>query len=407
MKILQINKFNYLRGGAEKYYLDLSSALSNSGHEVARFSMDHPLNESSEWSKYFVSNVTYNHGYWRGLKAAGRMFYSLEAMHKMNELLDVFQPDVAHVHNIYHQISPSVMDVLRKRGVPIVMHLHDYKPFCPARTMYNHLGLCERCRGGAFWHCTVEHCVKNSYLKSALSTAEMYLHHSLMKVYEKNVSLFISSSEFMRNKAIEWGLPEAKVVVQPYFIDLPAFEANLQPGNYLLYFGRLAEEKGVDTLIKAMIQCPNERLKIVGDGPERSSLELLVSDSGLSGRVEFLGKKTGGDLWTLIREAKAVVVPSQWYEVFGLVNVEAMACAKPVIGARIGGISELIDDGQDGFLFEAANVDDLARKIKLLNSADIPKMGNLARQKSLKYGQAEHLEVILNLYSKQAQKSIK
>jgi glycosyltransferase involved in cell wall biosynthesis len=404
MKILLVNKFNYQRtSGADKYFLDLAELLAAQGHEVAKFSMKHDRNLSDKYDKYFVDNIDFNRPKITDIfKYISRVIYSIEARKKFAQVIMEFKPDIIHIHNIYHQISPSILPVAKKFNIPVVAHLHDYKMLCPNYKMYNRKGICEKCRGGKYYNCLLNKCLKNSYPKSLLASIEMYLHHRFMKIYEKNIDLYISSSDFMKEKAIEWGLPKNKIFVLPYFIEIEKYHPKFDKGDYLLYFGRLSEEKGIGTLIKAMESVNKEMtLKIVGTGPEYSNLEKLVKSLHLDNRVEFVGSKFNNDLRKIISNSFLVVVPSQWYEVFGIVIIEAQAMGKPVLASRIGGITEIIEDNKNSFLFSPGNHIELAKKINnIINNNDLEAIAKNANFSVKKYNSMIHIKNLTKIYLK-------
>lgn len=366
MKILQVNKFNYLRGGAEKYFLDISAALSDAGHEVAVFSMRHPNNHPSIWEKYFVSNLDFRkNNLFDLLRTPGRIIYSLEAKRKFARLLDEFKPDLIHLHNIYHQISPSILAPAKKRGIPVVMHLHDYKLFCPNYKLYTKGAFCERCLGGHYANCLKYRCMDNSFPRSLIAMVEMWLHHRIFKFYEKGVELLISPSEFLKKEAVKFSWPAGKIDVLHNFVSIPE-SSPVEKGNYLLYYGRLSLEKGIDLVLEALKQVPDVHLKIVGIGPKEESLKGLTKKFKLDDRVEFLAFKSGAELWDLVKRARAVVIPSRWPENMPFTLLEALSFGTPVIAAAVGGLPEIIRNGENGFLFEPESVSDLANKIKLI-----------------------------------------
>lgn len=404
MRVIEANKFNFLKGGADKYYLDLADALARrEGVEIARFTMEHPNNIFDRNAGYFVSFVDYNDFQWKDLfKYASRIIWSWEAARKFRRLAREFRPDILHVHNIYHQISPSILPAAKRMGIKVVMHLHDYKVLCPNVRMHNAQGICERCRGGKYYNCVRFRCIKNSRLKSFLGMIGMYLHHRVMRVYEKNVDLFIAPSQFMKKKAVEWGMDGRRIVVQPYFIDESSFRPEFSQGEYFLFYGRLEKEKGVMTLLNAIEKLPPDiRLKIVGVGEEYNRIKERIRASGLAGRVELAGFKYGEELKDIIRGSRAVIVPSEWYEVTGIVNLEAEVLGKPVIAAHIGGINEVIKNKETGFLFQSGNADDLAQKMQLLwQDPELAiKMGQSARKFTLKwFNKKNHIDNIINIY---------
>ncbi len=351
MKILQVNKYHYPRGGADRYYLDLGERLESAGHEVAYFAMNHPRNLATPWSKYFVSRVSYNEQVWKyALKIPGRTLYSLEAKNKFKRLLRDFQPDVIHVHNIYHQLSPSILDAAAQAKIPVIMHLHDYKLVCPNHALFVGGKVCEKCLGGSYTACIKQRCVKDSLTASVLAAAEMYLHHKVLKIYAKNISLFIAPSLFLKNLLVKAGWPAEKIEVinNAFSTGLPA-PLNTDREDYFLYYGRLSEEKGVDVIIKAISLNKDLKLKIAGSGPADISLQTLGAEAARRGQLDFLGWREGRALSTLIAQAKAVIIPSRWYENFPLTALEALSFGTPIIASDIGGLPEIVNS-QNGCL---------------------------------------------------------
>lgn len=402
MKILQVNKFHYNRGGADKYYLELSESLRNSGHQVANFSMEHPNNIESEYSKYFVSRLSFNEGsFIDKIKTPARVIYSLEAKRKFRKLVEDFSPDIVHIHNIYHQISPSILDVAREFKIPVVMHLHDYKLICPNYQLFAHGKICEACKPNSYINCLKKKCFKNSYTKSALASLEMYIHHSCLKIYKKNISLFIAPSQFMKNKVAEfgWDRDKIKVIINPFSPQLQASDNEIkevEKENYLLYFGRLSKEKGINTLIHAASKT-GEKVKIAGVGSEKENLEKLAKELNTS--VEFLGFKKGNELKNIILKAKAVVIPSIWYENMPLSMLEALNLGSPVIASNIGGMPEIVKEGENGYLFDYGNSNDLASKIEKLNKSNINKLIEGARESVKHLSSKDNSKEVLEVYT--------
>jgi len=409
MRILQVNKFHYLRGGAEKYFLDMSEKLRRDGHEVAVFSMRHPQNLPSPWEKYFVSRISFNESKLRDkLLAPGRIIYSLEAKRKFKRLVRDFRPDIIHIHNIYHQLSPSILSVARKNKIPVVMHLHDYKLVCPNYQLFVENQICYRCRGYHYCQAIKHRCFQGSWWKSVLVALEMFIHHRLWKIYEKAVNIYLAPSRFMKETVVSFGIPEAKVEVLYNFIDRP--QTGIKPvattENYLLYYGRLSPEKGIAILLQALkLIKQTPFLKIVGSGPEAVKLQASVNLLGLQGMVEFLGPKFGAELEPIIQGAQAVIIPSVWAENMPFVMLESLALGKVVIASRTGGLPELIDHGVSGFLFENGNAQDLANKITALGDYDLVQMGEAAKQEVLDLTLEKHYKKLLGIYQKLIQKS--
>lgn len=346
MKILQVNKYHYPRGGADRYYLDLGSRLEAAGNEVAYFAMNHPKNLSTPWSKYFVSRVSYNEQVWRyAIKIPGRTLYSFEAKRKFKKLLDDFRPDIIHLHNIYHQISPSILDVAAQAKIPVVMHLHDYKLVCPNHALFVNNKVCKQCLRGSYWPCIKKRCVKNSFLASLLAAIEMYFHHRLLKIYENKISIFLTPSLFLKNILIDaaWPKEKIKVINNAFSTDL-ALPLKTNKENYFLYFGRLSPEKGVDLAIMATSIHKQLQLKIVGTGEEEKSLKSLAKKNSQKDQIEFLGWREGQALSTLIAQARAVLIPSRWLENFPLTALEALSLGTPVIASNLGGLPEIVTE---------------------------------------------------------------
>jgi glycosyltransferase involved in cell wall biosynthesis len=373
MKILQVNKFLYPKGGADKYFLELSAQLVKNGHEVRFFAMSDPHNRPSRDEKYFVSNISFNDislkNLWRSL---GRTLYSREAQAKFTALLQDFQPDIIHIHNIYHQISPSILTAARQAKIPVVMHLHDYKLICPNFKLFSQGQVCYRCRPDKYYNCLRYKCLDNSVLKSSGAVLEMYLHHKILKIYETGVKLFIAPSHFMKTTVEDFGWPPAKIRYLPNFFS-PDFSSPAvkipKAGGYLLYFGRLAEEKGVNMLLQA-IKLTGQRVKIAGEGSELAALKKLATSLQITDQVDWLGWQTGSVLVDLIASAQAVIIPSIWLENMPLNLLEALAQGQLVIASAIGGIPEIIQDGHNGFLCRPNDPQDLAAKIRALATYD-------------------------------------
>ncbi|MFH0840584.1 MAG: glycosyltransferase family 4 protein [bacterium] len=404
MKVLLVNKFNFLRGGSDKYFLDLASLLSANGIEIAKFCMHHPNNLPDKYNKYWLDHINFGKFEWKSAwKYLARMFYSREAKDKFEKMIQDFQPDIIHLNNIYHQISPSILDVAKKHNLPVIMHLHDYKLVCGNYKMFNNGQICEKCKGGKHFKCTTTTCFKKSFFKSFLVMIEMYLHHKVLKIYEKNVDMYIAPSEFMRKKMIDWGVPAEKINTLHHFIDLKEFNPEYELGDYLLYFGRLSEEKGIDYLLEAIKMSPDAKLKIVGAGPMSGFVKKRIEELKISQRVELIGPKYNEELKNILCKSYAVIVPSRWYEVFGLVSMEAGGLGKAVLGADIGGIPEVIKDKQTGILFNPFLKEDLAMKISwaIDHPSEISAMGRAGRQfVAQEFDPGKHFNGLMSLYKK-------
>lgn len=379
--LLSINTYHYRRGGSDAVFFEHDALLRGSGWNTAMMTMHHPKNEASPWSAFFVDELEFGHAYGvlQKLSMAGKVIYSLEARRKLDKLLACFHPDVAHVHCIYHHISPSILPLLKARGIPVVMTAHDLKLCCPAYKMLNRGGICEKCKDGNLLNVAANRCLRDSLVVSSLVMVESMAHRAL-GLYRDNLDRIVVPSQFFRDKHIEWGWPAAKLVYIPNFVRAEGFTPQFEPGDYFFYFGRLALEKGVATLIRAAAQA-GVRLRLAGTGPEGDSLKALAAETG--GDIEFLGFVSGEPLWKLLREARAVVLPSEWFENAPMSVLETYASGKPVIGARIGGIPEMVTEGVTGWLFESGSVDELAEKLEHVQNQtekEISIVGRAARR---------------------------
>ena len=380
MKVLFANKYFYTKGGSEYNFFELARLLKDNGHKVIFFSMKHPKNIYSEYNEYFVSNVDYESCRIRDMmKVASRLLYSLEARQKIERLIKDEKPDIAHLHNIHHQISPSILHSFRKYRIPVVLTLHDYKMVCASYSMMANGEKCDACENGSYYHCLIKGCVKGSRLKSLLSTVEMYLHHEVLHIYDL-VDAFIAPSIFLKSKLEEMGF-KGKIVHLPYLLRAEHYKAQYEwQEDSVVYFGRLTKEKGLFNLIEAFKNIKDLTLKILGDGPLKSDLLKKIEEEGIK-NIVLLGYKEGQELRDEITKSMFVILPSEWYENYPFSVIEGFAMGKPAVASRIGGIPELVKDGITGFTFEPGNPDDLCEKIEhLRSSADkIIYMGKSAR----------------------------
>lgn len=360
MRILLSNKFYYRRGGDCIYMLNLEQLLKAHGHEVAVFAMDYPENENTSWKKYFPQNMS-------KLMAFTRPFGAYEVKNKFGKLLDDFRPDVVHLNNIHTQLSPVIAELAHGRGIRTVWTLHDYKLLCPRYDcLRNGKEICELCFNGDKTPCKTYRCMKGSRLASEIGYREAMTWNR--KRLEECTDLFVCPSRFMAEKMAQGGFSKDKLKVLCNFIDIEKCRKDdYAKDDYYCYVGRLSHEKGVGTLVEAAARLPY-KLKIIGGGP--LSEELRIKSEELKGNVEFLGFRQWDDIKDIVGKAKFTVIPSEWYENNPLSVIEAECLGTPVLGARIGGIPELIDEDMNGMTFESGNADDLAGKIKAMYNAD-------------------------------------
>lgn len=370
--------------------------MLQSGYQVADFSMKHVENKPSPWEEFFIPNVDYhdNRGLMSRLRAGVDFIYNSQACAKLNTLLLREQPDIVHFHNIYHQITPAVIGVAKRFGCKTVLTAHDYKIVCPSYTMLRDGHVCEECLSGSVINAFRHRCQQGDTFKSLLLSLEAY-----WQKFAKNYAMLdciIAPSEFMR-QTLRRKLPNTRIDVIVNGIDASTTVPGETAGDYFLYIGRLSREKGVSTLAQAHQKMTQKMpLKIVGDGPLGKDLRARFSGP------EFLGYMQHGEaLNNLIRGARAVIVPSEYYENCSMSVLEAMAFGRPVIGGKIGGIPEQIRDNMEGYLVEPGDSDSLAQLMDRL-AADPQRareMGISARQRlEEKYDLARHMQVLQALY---------
>ncbi len=357
-RLLSVNSYHYRRGGSDAVYLDHAALFERRGWENIFFSMQHPKNQKYAFEHLFASRIDYGlaTSVAQNLRNASSIIYSTDARRRLSDLLDSHPVDIAHFHIIHHHLSPSVLMEARRRGIPTVMTAHDLKLACPSYKMMNDLGVCERCKGGRVWNVLRHRCIKGSSAASGLVMVESAIH-KLTGVYRKYLSAVVAPSRFYREKLIEWGWDRNQVHYIPNFVSMEVLDSPAPYGEHVLYFGRLAPEKGVATLVRASAKT-HVPLVIVGEGPEENKLQALAGE--LNAPVIFKGFLSGQPLRNEIDVCRAVVLPSEWYENAPVSVLEAFARGRPVAGAAIGGIPELINIGQSGWHFPSGDVDALS-----------------------------------------------
>ncbi|MBI5577875.1 MAG: glycosyltransferase family 4 protein [Deltaproteobacteria bacterium] len=382
MRVLMINKYLFPKGGDAICTLETGRLLQEKGHEVIFWGMDHPRNPELPLKEYFVRNVDYHQpgGPISQFRMAANLLYSFEAKHKLESVLQAEKPDVVHLHNYAHQISPSILHTIRRHGIPAVATLHDAKLVCASYLLRCGGDVCDACGQGKYYQCAAKRCVKSSWSKSLLGAIEMYLHHDVLGLYEI-VGTHIAPSLFLKRKVEDMGFG-GDIVHLPNFIDTAAYRPQYgSPGRSIVYVGRLSEEKGLFTLLDAVGRVRDVTVKIIGEGPLMDALKRRVAEGGLH-QVKFLGYRSGENLLDEIASGSLVVLPSECHENNPRAVLEAFALGKPVIGSRLGGIPELVIDGLTGLTFTAKNADELSQKIDSLMKAPeaIMRMGRNARK---------------------------
>ena len=401
MKILHVNKFFDLHGGAEAYVHALMERQSADGHDVHAFSTRSPHNIESDDASNFVERFDYkqHEGVFKDLRKGIGFIWNRDAKIGMRRAIADIKPDVIHLHNIYHHLSTSILAPIRKARIPCVQTLHDYKLACPNYKMFTEGSPCERCKGGHYLEAVRHHCLSAGFAENMLAAIEMSMT-KLVQSYERTIRIFLCPSQFMADKMAAWGEPPSKLRVLPNPVNLPP-EAPSRDGGYLLAAGRLSPEKGLDTLIRAVARVPELELRIAGTGPEEARLRSLVSSLNAS-NVTFLGFLRKTELIEARQQALAFAVSSVWYENASIAVLEAMADGLPIIASRIGGLPEQVTSGENGFLVDPQNVDawaDTLRQFMELGPSEKARMGAASRQRVVeRYGWEKHLTDLQSLY---------
>lgn len=368
MKVLLIHKFHYMLGGTETFHYNLAEALIAEGHEVIFFSMYDERNIPCAQDKYFVSNVNYNDsnlGAIQKIKIGLKLIYSFEAKKNIEKLIQDEKPDIAHIGLLHRQITFSVVDVLKKHNIPVVMHLHELTAVCPCYTMLRQDGtICSDCATNGYWNCVKNKCIKGSLSKSLLA----YIEAQFLKNghYYNKVDLYIAECNFYNNLVGEANFTRSPIIKMNNFLPVnQEYKPYYKHDDYILYFGRYAREKGVLTILKAysLMNC-SEKLILVGSGLEEEKIREFVAEHNLQKRVQVNGAIFGEEMDHIIECAKVVLVPSEWYENGAFVALQALAKGKIVVASDIAGLSEIIQDGETGFLAEPGNPDSFVSAIR-------------------------------------------
>ena len=353
MTILEINKYHFLKGGADIVFFNTMKLLQSHGNTVIPFTIKHPKNLPSQYEEYFVDapEIRDMKSATRKIKSIPRFISNTDAKHKLEKLLQVVRPDIAHIHNIFNGLSMSILPVLHKHNIPVVITMHDTRFVCPSSYFMLRGKWCTNCRKALHLNCLLKRCYQDSLSISAMSTIEM-IHKDFFFNYNKYINQYIFlSKRFLSTHAQFRKHFEQKGVVLPNFYnDLSNNQPVAKHGGYFLYYGRLTPEKGISTLIQVMKSLPSIKFKIAGNGPMRDEIESLNLSN-----VDYLGFVIGQDLTELIENAKFTILPSECEDNNPMTIIESYGHGTPVLGANIGGIPEIIKNHQTGAIFEPFN----------------------------------------------------
>lgn len=403
MRIIQINNCHYRRGGADVVYLDTGRLLEDNGHEVAYFSSFSENTLENEFSRYFVKTEDIlKSGIKDKLLSVPKRLYSFETKRNLSELISDFKPQLAHIHLYKGELTVSLLLTLKQFNVPTVITLHDYSLLCPRNILFDaDNNICDKCISGSTFNCILKRCNRKNLFYSIVNFIEFNINNKLINpvnyfnkiicVSKFNYNIHLSSKEQLKTHLTH--LYNFSPVIDK---SVP----NHSKGNSYLYFGRLSKEKGVKTLIHTF-ERNGYNLKIVGTGELFEEIQNYINTKKLT-NIEMLGFKSGSELTKLICDSSFVIVPSEWFENNPMTIIEAYALGKPVIGSRIGGIPEIIIEGETGFTFEMGNSDEL---LKVTNYTEIMTqdqygvMSNKARAFAVNhFSESVHYNKLISIY---------
>lgn len=325
--------------------------------------------------------------------------WSFETNRKFTQLLKSKKPSVVHFHNTFPLISPSAYYACRKLRIPVVQTLHNYRLLCPGATLFDGNQICMKCLGvGSHPHAILNACYRNSRAQTFVTSAMIVLHR-LIGTWKHRVNIYIALTEYAKKMFVKAGLPGERIIIKPNFVHPdPGVSDGVE--NFALYIGRLSREKGLETLFATWSYLKNIPLKIAGSGPLENHL-LMVKKKNRLDRIEFLGEVPAYKVFSLIKKARFLVLPSECDEMFPTVILEAFACGVPVIASRLGSISEILNDGTTGLLFHPGDPVDLAEKVKWAwkHPGSMKKMGQKAREEYLaKYTPERNYQILKQIY---------
>ena len=392
-RILIANKFYYPRGGDCIVAMNLERLLKEQGHEVAVFAMQYPENVDSGWNSYYASQVDFAGSLGGKLCAAQRLMGHGDIKAAFIRILDDFTPHIVHLHNIHSYLSPVLAKLAKRHGCRVVWTLHDYKLVCPSYACLLNGKPCEQCIGHGKMHVLKNRCMKGSLAASALAYIEARKWNR--NVLERYTDAFICPSHFMAGKMRKDGFNQEKIHVVCNHIDsekLALFNSlSASREDYYAYVGRLSAEKGVETLLNVASKLPYT-LKVAGDGPLKEELEQHSNSN-----ILFLGHQNAEQVAELLSKARFSVVPSEWYENNPLSVIESLCAGTPVVGARTGGIPELLDKSS-GITFMPGISEELTTAINQAFTTNWHY--NSIKEVSIKrFSAKEHLNQVLNIYS--------
>lgn len=401
MHITYANNYLYLRGGSERVMFEEAEMMRRQHVDVSFFARRQPHSLSTPHDAWYPPLVDPEQLSMKGkMLHAPKLVYNRDTGRRFAGFLQETQPDCIHAHNIYGGLTTAIFDAAQRYGIPVVLTLHDYKLICPSYLMLHRERVCEDCAGGRFIACIKNRCHKDNLVFSLIYGLESY-YNKLFGKY--GIPRFLlCPSRFMHDKIVANGFPADRVFYLPNSIDVSAVTPEFTRGDYALYVGRLSKEKGLLTLLRAC-EGSGVPLGILGDGPLRDELEAYVAAHGMAEQVTFFGHRGGDELARIYREAAFIVLPSEWYENAPMSILEAFGYGKSVIGARIGGIPEMVEPGQTGLLFTPGDAGALREALSALwtQPEQRQQMGRNARDLvATRFSPAVHTQALLEVYQR-------
>lgn len=389
MKLLLIHNSHRLgsSSGDDVVLKKESKLLEENGHSIFLFN---PCNDE-------IDEV----GLIRKFSLALQIPWSFSSAKHIKKIVCKKKPDLAHIHNFFPLISPSVYHILKTAKIPVVQTLHDFRFLCPMAFFMRNETICEECKNGSVFKSIKYGCFKNS-ITQTIVVALMLKFHQILNTFKNKIDAYICLTKSQRKIFLDAGFDEERLFIKPNFVDDTHKKETQRKNGHVVFIGRIGEEKGLRTLINAWKSLPDMPLKIVGDGPDMEKFKLMAQETNQF-NVEFLGYRPYSECMEILNEARFLVMPSVWYETFGLTIIEAFACAKPVIASNLGAMADLVTDGETGLLFEPGNPGDLADKvIRLWNDEnEVLRMGKNARKEfEAKYTAETNYKMLMEIYEK-------
>jgi glycosyltransferase involved in cell wall biosynthesis len=386
MNVLLAHNFYKFFAGEDSIALREKELLEQKGDNVFFYSRD-----NSETDSYNL---------FQKVKFFQESIYSLTTNNAINQISDDFKPDIAYTHNIFPLISPSIFHSLHSKSIPCVQNIQDFRWLCPNGVFYINNKICEKCKKGAFWNAVRHKCLRDSFLLTGLYATTICTNR-LAGVLNK-IDAFLCTTEFNKEKLMEAGIEEKRLFIKPNFLDITDIEPSFGNGNHIIFLGRLSPEKGLWTLVKAFEKMKDLKLHIVGTGPLENALRTYVRDKNIN-NIVVEGFKQGNEKSEILKNSLFMVFPSEWYEHFPIVILEAFAFGKPIVASNIGNMPLIVENEKSGLHFEAGNIKDLIDKIEYLinNPSEIIRMGKYARNKmETVYTPDENYRILRSIFEK-------